>query len=37
MAKLVHGDAQAGRFFDPFADLSAKGLGVLAAAALAGE
>ena len=37
VAKLVHGDAQAGRLFDPFGDLIAEGLGVLAAAGLAGE
>jgi hypothetical protein len=37
VAKLVHGDAKAGGLFDPFGYLPAEGLGVLAAAGLAGE
>jgi hypothetical protein len=37
VSKLVHGDEQASGLLDPFGDLSAQGLGVLAATGLARE
>jgi hypothetical protein len=37
MTKLMRGNAKAGGLFNPFGDLPAEGLGVLAAAVLAGK